>query len=197
MIFEIIIIVSVIVVFVILARRLPDLIKKQDNQKVDNQKQEIVPQTPKIEQNPKPAQSFWSTVKKVEKVENKVPEKEKSNFEKGDMNFKSGNYKEAEKCYIKAASSDPNNPKIYNRLGIIYLEQKNYRDAKDAFSEVLKFDDKIASRHVNYGLACIQLKNFDEGIKAYEKAAKLEPKNKKYQELLRDIKAKKKLFEKK
>jgi len=173
---EIIIIVAVIAVFIILARRLPDIIKKPVSDSAPNN-------------TLRAPHDFWK--------EEKDSLKGKNNFEIGDMYFEKGDYKNAEKHYIKAASENPDNAKIYNRLGIIYLEQKNYRDAKDAFSELLKFDDKKASRHINYGLACLNLRNYDEAIVSFEKAVKLDPKNQKYQDLLNDAKSKKRMFEKK
>ena len=179
MIIEIIILICVIAVFVLFARRIPDINK-----------------TPKTTES-KPIKlidkEFWKPKKPTE--EEKL--EKLSNFEKGNYYFNEKNFKQAEKYYVIAASKEPENPKIYNRLGIIYLEQKNFRDAKDAFSEALKFDDKKAARHVNYGLACMQLRNFDEAEKSFEKALKLESKNEKYKSLLRDVKQKKKLFEKK
>lgn len=171
---ETIIIICLIIIFLLLARRLPDVMKRPD-----------VPLTVS-----KKGSHFF-------RDEQEIVKRDKSNLEIADDFFKKGNYQEAEKFYVKAATQEPNNPKIYNRLGIIYLEQKNYRDAKDAFEATLKFDSKKASRHINYGLACLNLRNFNEAIKSFEKAIKLEPKNKKYQSLLKEAKNKKKLVEKK
>lgn len=190
---EIIIIICVIVIFILFARRLPDFSKKPFSFNSKNASPKF--HFPKFnfgnkKEHPLQKQAdFWK--------EEKVDLTNKSNFEKGDIYFDGGDYKEAEKYYIKAAAETPDNPKIYNRLGIIYLELKNYRDAKDAFGELLKFDDKKPSRQINYGLACLNLRNYDEAIGAFEKAVKLEPKNKKYTDLLSDTKNKKKLFEKK
>lgn len=177
MIFEVIIIISAVIIFILVARRLPDL-KKENTVKFNL-----------FEKTKQKTSDFWN--------DEKINYKNKTNFEIGNSYFDKGNYKEAEKYYVKAAAEDPQNPKIYNRLGIIYLEQKNYRDAKDAFLEVLKFDDKKASRHINYGLACLNLRNYKEAIDSFEKAVKLEPKNQKYKAILKEAKAKQKLFEKK
>jgi len=175
MIVEIIIIICVVVIIILLARRLPDIFKKP----TENIASKAIEKS----------NEFWQS--------EKIDIEGKSNFAIGDLYFDKNNYKEAEKYYIKAAAEDPNNPKIYNRLGIIYLEQKNYRDAKDAFGEVLRFDDKKASRYINYGLACLNLKNYDEAIDSFEKAVKIDPENSKYQDLVNDTKSKKKMFEKK
>jgi len=178
MIIEIIIIISAIAIFVLVVRRLPDIMKNPEKP---------VTLSKFFSKNPK--QDFWA--EKQPEIQNK------SNLELGNTYFDKQDFAKAEEHYIKAAAEEPSNPKIYNRLGIIYLEKKNYRDAKDAFYEVLKFDDKVPSRHVNYGLACLNLKNYDLAIKSFEEAIKLDPKNSKYKDMLKDAKNKKKMFEKK
>ena len=50
--------------------------------------------------------------------------------DEGDEFFRKGNYEKAEEFYLKAASRNPSDPKIYARLGVIYLHQKNFNDAK-------------------------------------------------------------------
>ena len=179
MILEIVIIVSLVLILIVLGRRLPDVIKLSFSPK---KSQNI------LESNSIKKENFWGV--KKEEIQ------EKTDMEMADEYFEKGDFGSAERFYVKSASHNPDNPKIYNRLGIIYLEQKNFRDAKDAFYEALKHDKKKASRHVNYGLACLNLRNYDEAIKSLETAVKLEPKNEKYNTLLKDAKAKKKLIEK-
>jgi len=180
MIAEIIVIISLVVIFIIFARRLPDVIKKSPKSENINQEQLNV-----LSRNP---DDFWK---------NNTQDSKKSDIELADEYFEKGDFSNAERYYVKYALIDPDNVKIYNRLGIIYLEQKNFNDAKDAFFEALKRDNKKPSRHVNYGLACLNLRNFDEAIKSFEEAVKLDPNNQKYQSLLKDTKLKKRMLEKK
>ena len=98
--------------------------------------------------------------------------------------FEQKKFEEAESLYVKAAAQDPNNSKIYSRLGAIYLEQKNYYDSKEAFSQAIKIDPDTASRHVNLGLAYMGLKDYFKAEKSFQDALKIDPKNKKYQKLL-------------
>lgn len=102
---------------------------------------------------------------------------------RADEAFERGNYKEAEDLYVKTAVNDPDNPKIYSRLGAIYLEQKNYYDAKDAFSHAAKLEPDLASRHINLGLAYMGLKDFFKAVEEFKAALELDAKNKKYQRL--------------
>lgn len=97
--------------------------------------------------------------------------------------FERKEFDKAEELYIKIAASEPNNAKIYNRLGAIYLEQENFYDAKDAFLQALKLEPEIASRHVNLGLAYLGLKDYFKAEQSFQAALKLDPKNTKYQKL--------------
>src|SRR4030042_2944921 len=82
--------------------------------------------------------------------------------------FDRKDFEEAEKLYVKAAASDPNNAKIYSRLGAIYLEQGNYYDSKEAFSQAIKIDSDTASRHINLGLAYMGLKDYFKAGKVFQ-----------------------------
>lgn len=98
--------------------------------------------------------------------------------------FEGRKFEKAETLYIKAAAEDPDNAKIYSRLGAIYLEQKNYYDAKDAFCQACKLEPDLASRHINFGLALMGLKDYFKATESFQKAINIDPKNKKYQKLL-------------
>lgn len=98
--------------------------------------------------------------------------------------FERRDYGHAEKFYLKAAAVNPQNPKIYNRLGIIYLENKNFTDASAAFEQAVKIDPNVALRHANLGIAYLEMKKYTLADNALSKAVTLDPKNKKYQKLL-------------
>jgi Flp pilus assembly protein TadD len=103
---------------------------------------------------------------------------------RADEAFEKGKFSVAENLYVEAASQDPDNPKIYSRLGAIYLEQKNFYDAKDAFLQAVKLEPDLASRHVNLGLAYLGLKDFYKAIDSFKKASSIDPRNSKYKKLL-------------
>ncbi|MBI2263497.1 tetratricopeptide repeat protein [Candidatus Berkelbacteria bacterium] len=114
-------------------------------------------------------------------------EKKESGFlSEAEKLFKTGAFNEAEEIYLKIAAAEPTNARIYNRLGIIYLEQKNYNDAVSAFQQAIKIDPEVALRHVNLGLAYLGLKKYTLAKKALERAVAIEPKNKKYQQLFKE-----------
>ncbi len=104
-----------------------------------------------------------------------------------DEAFEKKEYEKAENIYVTAASQDADNPKIYSRLGAIYLEKKNFYDARDAFLHAAKIEPDLASRHVNLGLAYMGLKDYYKAGEAFKKALSLDPKNKKYVGLLEKV----------
>lgn len=101
--------------------------------------------------------------------------------------FRKKDYKEAEKYYLQAATKDPNNARIYNRLGVIYLHTKNYKDSVEAFRGALRFDDRIASRHYNLALAYMGKRDDRSAEKALREAVKLDPNNDKYRKTLESV----------
>jgi Tfp pilus assembly protein PilF len=151
MIWDFIIIGAAILVFIILARRIP-LAKELDTK----EKAEV-------------SDDQMTTYGKISQA---------------DDYFDKKNFPKAEELYVQAAASEPNNPKIYSKLGAIYLEQKNFYDAKEAFSAALKADPDNASRHINLGLAYMGLKDYFKAAQTFQDGLKLNPKNKKYQRLL-------------
>lgn len=98
--------------------------------------------------------------------------------------FEVKRYVQAEGLYVKVAALDPDNAKIYSRLGAIYLEQKNFYDARDAFSQAVKLEPDLASRHINLGLALMGLKDYFKAMESFKKALNIDHKNKKYEKLL-------------
>ncbi len=101
-----------------------------------------------------------------------------------DEAFRKKDFKSAEKYYLQAATKDPDNARIYNRLGVIYLQTKNYKDAIEAFRGSLKFDDRVASRHFNLALAYLGKRDYRSAEKVLREALRLEPTNDKYRKTL-------------
>lgn len=104
-----------------------------------------------------------------------------------DASFRKKDYKEAEKFYLQAAAKDPENARIYNRLGVIYLQMKNYRDAVEAFRRALKFDDRVASRHFNLALAYLGRRDYRNAERGLREALRLDPTNDKYRKTFEAI----------
>ncbi len=101
-----------------------------------------------------------------------------------DEAFRKKDFKSAEKYYLQAATKDPDNARIYNRLGVIYLQTKNYKDAIEAFRGSLKFDDRVASRHFNLALAYLGKRDYRSAEKVLKEAIRLDPTNEKYRKTI-------------
>lgn len=104
--------------------------------------------------------------------------------------FRAKDYRRAETLFIEVAKDHPHNVKVFNRLGIIYLEQKNYEDAIEAFSTALKYDSKSGIRFYNLALAHIGQGNYKHAVMNLKEAMKLSPENEKYGRILEQIEKK-------
>jgi tetratricopeptide (TPR) repeat protein len=104
-----------------------------------------------------------------------------------DEAFRKKDFIKAEKCYLQAATKDPDNARIYNRLGVIYLQTNNYKDAIEAFRGAIRFDDRVASRHYNLALAYMGKRDTRSAERCLREALRQEPTNEKYRKTLESI----------
>lgn len=192
MIWQIIIIVSAVVLIFILAKKMPTIIKlnypkfdlpKINFPKISKDKMPVVDMAQKNVEKPR-----------VNKVNNSFnifnkPNREDVLFDEADKLFKAGKLEEAERSYLKIATANPQNVKVYNRLGIIYMEKKNFRDAKEAFIEAIRLDPKKASRHYNLAMAQVELREYRNAVESLQHALSLDN-NARYKKLLFDLKNK-------
>lgn len=191
MIWEILIILSLVGIFLIILRRLPEIPDYKETpspfwHEGENMREPDLTVQPKkemvTEEDTKPEESEDKDRIQQQKAESVLAEAEKL--------FSDRHFREAEKLYIQTAALDPNNAKIYNRLGAIYLEQRNFRDAREAFHTALRLDPTIPSRNVNLGLAYLGMKKYKEALSYFEKALELDPTSEKYRKLVEDTKSK-------
>lgn len=110
-----------------------------------------------------------------------------SNFEEGEILFKAGKLEEAERYFVKAASNNPADPKIYARLGLLYLQTKNYSDAIESLRVAVKLDKYNPSRHYNLALAYWGNKDVQKAISSVREAITLDPVTPKYRQLLEQL----------
>ncbi|MEK9167188.1 MAG: tetratricopeptide repeat protein [Patescibacteria group bacterium] len=105
-------------------------------------------------------------------------------FEEGDELFGVGNYDKAEEFFLKAATRTPTDPKVYARLGVIYLHQKNFNDAIESLKVAVKLDKYNPSRHYNLALAYLGNDDRQKATVSAREAITLDPVTKKYRQLL-------------
>jgi tetratricopeptide (TPR) repeat protein len=198
MIAEIILLLAIIGIFVIVARRLPEVMREhgQEIPVIAPQVTSNAPTEPRTWRWPWQKQPVNDSTKTVvspslavvatqptNEVQRQTLLSDEALLKEGDDYLKEGKLKEAERAYLRGVAKNPKNPRLYNRLGAIYLKQRNYRDALEAFEAARDFDGSKASRHYNVALAAWQLNNLAKARAAIKHAIQLDSQSAKYQEL--------------
>lgn len=101
-------------------------------------------------------------------------------MEKAEELFFKKQYISAEKWYLEVIKKEPRNPKIYSRLGLIYINQKNYKDAICCLEEASKIEPGVASRYFNLSFAQNEEGDRKSAIANARKAFRADSQNKKY-----------------
>jgi superkiller protein 3 len=153
---EIIIIISLSLIFIILLRRIPE-VKIEGVDEKESKKLEV-----------------GEIIKEVDREFDDRRREVIRLLSRGEECFQNKDYKMAEECYLRIGKLDPENSRIYGRLGIIYLEEKEYRDAVEAFVEAIRREPKNSFWYNNLGLVAYQVGDFEKSIAAYKKAIELD-----------------------
>lgn len=98
---------------------------------------------------------------------------------------KIGDYKSAEKSFIKGIEADSDSMNIVNSLGCLYEKTEEYSKAYDAFDKIIKYTPKNshtdwdlkmkALAYFNRGNISTYLGKYDEALEDYDEAKKLDP----------------------
>lgn len=126
-------------------------------------------------------QGFWS--EEAPESKHDLP----NQYEQGDTLLKAGKFQQAEQFFLKAAANHPGDPKIYARLGLMYLQQKNHSDAIESLKVATKLDRYNPSRHYNLALAYWGNKDVQRAIMSVREAISLDPVTPKYRQLLEQL----------
>ena len=85
------------------------------------------------------------------------------------------NYEEANNCYAKILSVDPNNYDALLNLGNIKLGEKSYQLAFDLFSKTSTNENIDSQILAKMGMCLFKLDHFDDAISLCEEAISLDP----------------------
>lgn len=82
-------------------------------------------------------------------------------------------YLRAEKALLTILRVDERNATAYNRLGILYAQQKAFEDAIECFEIAQSLEPSASSLH-NVGLIYFETGNFEKAALAFEQALEME-----------------------
>jgi len=112
-----------------------------------------------------------TTIKKMNKQEDLK--------EKGNSEFKSGNYENAIKFYTDSIEMDPNNKNIcsmlYSNRGTVYLKMKKYKEALADCDKALELNESYAKAFVKRAEIRMEMEEYEEAVKDFKQAKQLDP----------------------
>ena len=79
------------------------------------------------------------------------------------------------KDYIHALKLTPNDPNIYNNLGILLIKLHKYQEAITCFKKAIKINSNFETAHNNLGNAYQELGKYQEAISCYQRAISIKP----------------------
>jgi tetratricopeptide (TPR) repeat protein len=91
-------------------------------------------------------------------------------YDLGLSSFYAKNYSEAIAHLYRATRVAPREPKIWNALGITYMEVEEYKKAEEAFRKALVADPEFSEAKMNLGILFFKTKDYKGAIKNLEEA---------------------------
>ncbi len=98
----------------------------------------------------------------------------------GDKLTKEESFAEAEKRYIEALSIEQKNPKLYEKLGRLYLRNKQYDQARDTFRFASRLSPNDASVVASLGEVAMAREEYSDAITYFQHAVSLRPRSPRY-----------------
>jgi tetratricopeptide (TPR) repeat protein len=102
----------------------------------------------------------------------------------GDKLAKEDKFVEAEKQYIEALSIEQKNPKLYEKLGRLYLRNKQYEQARDTFRFASRLSPNDASVVASLGEVAMAREEYSDAITYFQHAVSLRPRSPRYLDFL-------------
>jgi superkiller protein 3 len=90
-------------------------------------------------------------------------------YELGVRKYSKGNLAEALEAFQEAEKDYPNDPRLRNAFGLIYIQQKQYQQAINEFKRALALDPNFFEANNNLGTTYSYMQNWDEAITEYRK----------------------------
>jgi two-component system chemotaxis response regulator CheY len=101
--------------------------------------------------------------------------------------LESGCFDEAEKLFASALDANPQDLKLYNRLGIALRQQSKYAEAEQCYKQALKVHPDNAIIYYNLGVLHMQTKDLIKAAQSFQRALELDPGFKEAREMLDNL----------
>ena len=98
-------------------------------------------------------------------------------IEEGELLYETGNSSAAKKKFLQASSLAPDDPQIYNRLGMLEMSRSSPNEAKVYYEKACKLAPEVARYHMRLGDSLQRLSMYEEAISVYANSLDLEPRN--------------------
>ena len=166
--FELIIIISLAIIFFIFLGRMPE-VEKVGGRRVSELKNffvRLINSAKKIKfkkiKFAGASRFLGPTPQKTDEPKDILVEAEKK--------LKFGDLEGAEKLYLRLAIISPQDAKIYAALGKIYLDRLNYKDAISSFKAAVNRDSKNGFYYFDLAAALFKAERYNEAVICFEKS---------------------------
>ena len=98
-------------------------------------------------------------------------------IEEGEKLYEIGDSKSARLKFLKASSLAPEDPQIYNRLGMLEMSRNLPDEARRFYEKACKLAPEVARYHMRLGDSLQKLSRYEDAIGSYATSLELEPRN--------------------
>lgn len=92
------------------------------------------------------------------------------NYDLGMSSYMAKNYSEAIANFFMASQLAPNEPKVWNALGLAYMEVQEYEKSEGAFLRALQVSKGYTEAKLNLGILYYRQANYEKAIKTLKEA---------------------------
>ena len=98
-------------------------------------------------------------------------------IEEGESLYENGDSSSAKKKFLQASFLAPEDPQIYNRLGMLAMSNSLPNEARVFYEKACNLAPDVARYHMRLGDSLQRLSRYEEAIGAYATSLELEPRN--------------------
>ena len=88
-------------------------------------------------------------------------------IEEGELFYENGDSSSAKEKFLQASSLAPEDPQIYNRLGMLEMSSSSPNEARIFYEKACNLAPEVARYHMRLGDSLQRLSRYEEAIGAY------------------------------